>query len=240
MRKYLFFTIVCLVTGLVVIPFGAFAAAKIKISQVTPKVVQQNDIKMLSIKGSGFQKGAELDLGEGITVLSANIVNKKIKAQITADLDAPIGKRDVVITNPDGGKGQKKRGLLVKKCTENCEDFEPFEGNPIPIHDKNSSQYRTDCTNAACHRNKLKETSLDSSIMTFHVLKVLDPQFSKYFGKTNDKKCVYCHKNTDLVEYSAGSLRKNVDTSICYYCHIKGGVGKEFYKISFKGGINGH
>jgi len=230
MRKYLFFTVVCLVTGLVVIPLGAFAAAKIKLSQITPKIVRQNDIKILSIKGSGFQKGAGLDLGEGITVLSANIADKKIKAQITADLDAPIGKRDVVITNPDGGKGQKKRGLLVKKCTENCEDFGPFEGNPIPIHDKNSSQYRTDCTNAACHRNKLKETSLDSSIMTFHVLKVLDPQFSKYFGKTNDKKCLYCHKNTDLLEYSAGSLRKNVDVSICYNCHTKGSLGNEFYK----------
>jgi len=230
MRKYLFFTVVCLVTGLVVIPLGAFAAAKIKLSQITPKIVRQNDIKILSIKGSGFQKGAGLDLGEGITVLSANIADKKIKAQITADLDAPIGKRDVVITNPDGGKGQKKRGLLVKKCTENCEDFGPFEGNPIPIHDKNSSQYRTDCTNAACHRNKLKETSLDSSIMTFHVLKVLDPQFSRFFGKTNDKKCLYCHKNTDLLEYSAGSLRKNVDVSICYNCHTKGSLGNEFYK----------
>ena len=127
MRKYLLFTIICLATGLVVTPFNTFAAAKIKISQVTPKVVKQNDIKILSIKGSGFQKGAELDLGEGITVLSANITNKKIKAQITADLDAPIGKRDVVITNPDGEKGQKKRGLLVKKCTENCEDFGPLK-----------------------------------------------------------------------------------------------------------------
>ena len=230
MRKYLFFTIVCLVTGLVVIPFNTFAAAKIKISQVTPKIVKQSDIRILSIKGSGFQKGAGLDLGEGITVLSADITNKKIKAQITVDLDASRGKRDVVITNPDGKKGQKKRGLQVKKCTENCEEQEPFEGNPIPIHDKNSDQYRNDCTNAACHRNKLKETSLDSSIMTFHVLKVLDPQFSKYFGKTNDKKCVYCHKDTDLVEYSAGNLRKNVDVSICYYCHTKGSIGKEFYK----------
>ena len=229
MRKYLFF-IICLVPGLVVTPLNTFAAAKIKILQVTPKVVRQNDIKILSIKGSGFQKGAGLDLGEGITVLSANITNRKIKAQITVNPDASISKRDVVITNPDGEKGQKKRGLLVKKCTENCEDFGPFEGNPIPIHDKNSDQYRSDCTNAACHRNKLKETSLDSSIMTFHVLKVLDPQFSKYFGKTTDKKCVYCHKDTDLIAYSAGNLRKNVDVSICYNCHTKGSIGKEFYK----------
>ena len=229
MRKYLFF-IICLSPGLAVTPLNTFAAAKIKISQVTPKIVKQNDIKMISIKGAGFQKGAELDLGDGITVLSANITNRKIKAQITVDPDASISKRDVVITNPDGGKGQKKRGLLVKKCTENCEDFGPFEGNPIPIHDKNSDQYRSDCTNAACHRNKLKETSLDSSIMTFHVLKVLDPQFSKYFGKTTDKKCVYCHKDTDLIAYSAGNLRKNVDVSICYNCHTKGSIGKEFYK----------
>lgn len=231
MRKCLFFTIVCLVTGLVVIPFGALAAAKIKLSHITPKIVRQNDIKILSIKGSGFQKGAGLDLGEGITVLSANITTRKIKAQITVDLDASIGKREVIVTNPDGRKGQEKKGLQVKKCTENCEDFEPFEGNPIPIHDKNSDQYRSDCTNAACHRNKLKETSLDSSIMTFHVLKVLDPQFSRFFGKTTDKKCLYCHKNTDLAEYSAGNLRKNVDVSICYICHTKGSIGKEFYKI---------
>ena len=66
MRKYLLFTIVCLVTGLVVIPFGAFADAKIKLSQITPKIVRQNDIKILSIKGSGFQKGAGLDLGKGL------------------------------------------------------------------------------------------------------------------------------------------------------------------------------
>lgn len=229
MRKYLFFSI-CLVTGLVVIPFGALADVKIKLSHITPKIVRQNDIKIISIKGSGFQKGAGIDLGKGITVLSANITTRKIKAQITVDLDASTGKRDVVITNPDGGKGQKKRGLLVKKCTENCEELKLFEGNPISIHDKNSSQYRTDCTNAACHRNKIKETSLDSSIMTFHVLKVLDPQFSKYFGKTNDKKCLYCHKGTDLAEYSAGNLRKNVDVSICYICHTKGSLGKEFYK----------
>jgi len=229
MRKYLFFTIVCLVTGLVVIPFGAFADAKIKLSQITPRIVRQNDIKILSIKGSGFQKGAGLDLGEGITVLSADITNKKIKAHITVDLVASTGKRNVVVTNPSGEKGQKKRGLLVKKCTENCEELKPFEGNPIPVHDKNSSQYRTDCTNAACHRNKLKETSLDSSIMTFHVLKVLDPNLSKFFGKTTDKKCLYCHKGTDLVEYSAGNLRKNVNVSTCYYCHMKGSIGKEFY-----------
>src|SRR3990172_3694149 len=187
MRKYLFFTIVCLVTGLVVIPFGAFADAKIKLSQITPRIVRQNDIKILSIKGSGFQKGAGLDLGEGITVLSADITNKKIKAHITVDLVASTGKRNVVVTNPSGEKGQKKRGLQVKKCAENCEELKPFEGNPIPVHDKNSIQY------------------------------------------TTDKKCLYCHKGTDLVEYSAGNLRKNVNVSTCYYCHMKGSIGKEFY-----------
>src|SRR4030067_3616992 len=82
MRKYLFF-IICLAPGLVVTPLNTFAAAKIKISQVTPKIVKQNDIKMISIKGAGFQKGAGLDLGNGITVLSANITTRKIKAQIT-------------------------------------------------------------------------------------------------------------------------------------------------------------
>ena len=197
MRKYLFF-IICLAPGLVVIPFGAFADAKIKLSQITPRIVRQNDIKLLSIKGSGFQKGAGLDLEEGITVLSAEITHKKIKAHITVDLDASTGKRDVVITNPSGEKGQKKRGLQVRKCAENCEELKPFEGNSIPIHDKNSSQYRTDCTNAACHRNKLKETSLDSSIMTFHVLKVLDPNFSKFFGKTTDKNAYIAIKAQTL------------------------------------------
>ena len=230
MRKYLFFTILCLVTGLVVIPFNTFAAAEINISKVTPDVLRQNDITIITIKGEGFQEDAELDLGEGIIVLSTDITKKKIKAQITVDLDASLGKRTVVVTNPDGEKDEKKGGLRVKICKEDCQEPEPFEGNPIPIHDKNSSQYRTDCSSTSCHKSILKETSLDSSIMTFHVLKVLDPDISKYFGKTTDKKCLYCHKDTDLIEHSAGNIRRNVDVSICHYCHTKGNIGKEFYK----------
>lgn len=85
-----------------------------------------------------------------------------------------------------------------------------------------------------------KETGLDSSIMSFHALKVLDQDISKYFGKKTDKKCLYCHENTDLTEHSAGNLRRNVDVTLCYYCHAKGGIGKEFYKTDIKRGIDGN
>jgi hypothetical protein len=230
-KKFSFLPVtICLIPGFVVMPSGVFVVYGITISKVTPKVVRQNDITMITVKGKGFQEGAGLDLGEGITVLSADITNRKIKAQITVELDAPVGKRTVVVTNQDGEKGQKRGGLRAKKCKEDCEDFRTFEGNPIPIHDKNSNQYRTDCTNASCHKGLLKETSLDSSVMTFHIRKVLDPDISKYFGKTTNKKCLYCHENTDLIEHSVGNLRRNVDVLLCYYCHTKGIFGKEFYK----------
>lgn len=111
---------------------------------------------IIVIKGKGFQEGAEIDLGEGITALSADITNRKIKAQIAVELDAPVGKRTVVVTNQDGEKGQKRGGLRVKKCKEDCKDFRTFEGNPIPIHDKNSTQYRSDCTNSSCTRTSGK------------------------------------------------------------------------------------
>lgn len=222
--------IIYFVLGIVMTPFSTFAAPEINISKIIPKVVRQNDVAIITIKGTGFQEGAGLDLGEGITILSINITDKKIKSQITIDLDASLGKRTVVVINPDGEKGEKKRGLRIKKCKKDCQEQEPFEGNPIPIHDKNSRQYRTDCTNTACHKDILKETSLDSSIMPFHVLKVLDHDISKYFGKTTDKRCLTCHKNTDLLEHSAGNIRRNVDVSICHSCHTKGNIGKEFYK----------
>ena len=67
--------------------------------------------------------------------------------------------------------------------------------------------------------------------MTFHVLKVLDPNFSRSLVRQLIKNAYAAIKGTDLVEYSAGNLRKNVDILSCYYCHTKGSLGKEFYKI---------
>jgi len=227
MKKFCF-VIVWLVIGLLAIPLSSFATTGVKITGVVPGSLRQNDAKIVTIKGKGFLAGAQVDLGEGITVNTTEIISsKQIKLQVTVDLTTKTGKRTVTVTNPDGKKGVKKNAIRVKKCIKDCEVVEPFSGNPIPIHDKNSSSYRTDCTNASCHRGILKETSLDSSINTFHVLKM---KLSVISGKTNDAKCLYCHKNTDMVEHSAGSLRKNVDVAICYSCHLPGGIGKEFYK----------
>ncbi|OGL40398.1 MAG: hypothetical protein A3C43_05585 [Candidatus Schekmanbacteria bacterium RIFCSPHIGHO2_02_FULL_38_11] len=228
MRKFRFL-ILFIMIGVFIIPISAFAAiSKIKVTAIVPKLIKQNDTKTITIKGSGFKQNAEVNLGQGITVLSTTVKSREIKVQVEVALDAKIGYRTIIVENTNGKKAKKLKGLKVQKCINDCEEPVPFTGNPIPIHDKNSSQYRTDCTNASCHKGILKETSLNSSIDTFHVLKIL--KLSIIPGKTNDAKCLYCHKNTDIVERSAGSLRKNVDVAICYPCHAPGSIGKEFYK----------
>lgn len=233
MKKYRFLMVFLIIGGLI-IPFNTLAAnkkKKIKIFKVIPKVVRQNDTKTLKIKGKRFLEAAKVDLGEGITVTTIRVTNKKIKGKAVVDLDAKIGKRTVVVTNPDGKKGKKKRALKVKKCKKDCEAMNPVEGDVIALHDKNSQKYNSDCLNVQCHKGILKETSLDSSIKTAH-LKMLPfvPGYSATTGVTNED-CSYCHnKGVDIISHSAGNLRRDVDVMKCVACHGPSGPGKQFYQ----------
>jgi len=205
--------ILFLILGVLSVPCVTFAASNIAIFRISPILLRQNDETTITIKGTGFKEGATIDMGAGIKVLATSIASNLISVQVAVDSEAKIGFRKVVVTNTDGEKALRLIGLLVLRCKNDCQ----FKGNVIPVHDKNSSAYRTDCTSTACHKGILSETSLDNSTATFHVLKV--KKLKVIPGKTDDEKCLYCHKDTDLVEYSAGNLRRNVAISLCTACH---------------------
>jgi cytochrome c5 len=84
--------------------------------------------------------------------------------------------------------------------------------NIFAQHDRTSPQYNKNCT--ACHAEILTEQSLDPSIRSAHVVKLsITP------GEDNDIKCAWCHRSVDLVQGSAGNLRRQVDVALCSLCH---------------------
>lgn len=85
--------------------------------------------------------------------------------------------------------------------------------NIIAIHDSSSGEYNKRCNE--CHAGILSEQSLDAKIEPAHVA-----MFDFAPGRPgDDKQCIWCHRTVDLVQGSAGSLRKQVDATLCAMCH---------------------
>lgn len=104
------------------------------------------------------------------------------------------------------------------------EAFSPTSTNVIAIHKSTSPQYRIDCL--TCHSDILTQTTLSSSVPDVH--SAMMPYTP---GATNNDKCVYCHTNTDVEQYSAGNLWRNVDVRQCDRCHgPKGPSTKQYYQ----------
>jgi hypothetical protein len=102
--------------------------------------------------------------------------------------------------------------------------------NLIAIHDSNSDKYNKKCSE--CHADILSEQSLNAELKTAHVT-----MFDFAPGKPgHDKQCIWCHRTVDLVEGSAGNLRKQVDATLCALCHGPferngpSGMVKQFYQ----------
>jgi hypothetical protein len=102
--------------------------------------------------------------------------------------------------------------------------------NLIAIHDSSSSQYNKKCNE--CHADIRNAQSLDPSIPNVHVA-----MFDFAAGKPgDDKQCIWCHRTVDLVQGSAGNIRKQVDATICAMCHGPfdrngpSGTVKQFYQ----------
>jgi len=93
------------------------------------------------------------------------------------------------------------------------EEIDPRK-NIIAIHDNSSDEYNKKCSE--CHADIPKAQSLNLSIaLAAHVA-----MFDFAPGKPgDDKQCVWCHQTVDLVEGSAGNLRKQVDATLCAMCH---------------------
>ena len=86
--------------------------------------------------------------------------------------------------------------------------------NIIAIHDVSSKQYNKNCLE--CHADIPNAKSLDPSIAPAAHVAMFD--FAP--GKPgDDKQCIWCHQTVDLVQGSAGSLRKQVDATLCAMCH---------------------
>ena len=92
------------------------------------------------------------------------------------------------------------------------EEIDPRK-NIIAIHDSSSEKYKKKCSE--CHAGILSEQSLDAEIEPAHVA-----MFDFAPGKAgDDKQCIWCHRTVDLVQGSAGNLRKQVDATLCTLCH---------------------
>ncbi len=86
--------------------------------------------------------------------------------------------------------------------------------NIIAIHDSSSEKYKKKCSE--CHADIAKAQSLEPSIAPAAHVAMFD--FAP--GKPgDDKQCIWCHRTVDLVQGSAGNLRKQVDATLCTLCH---------------------
>lgn len=93
--------------------------------------------------------------------------------------------------------------------------------NTYALHDSSSDQYRDDCL--SCHSEVLTEESLDSSIPSAHTAMLAETP-----GGDTQSKCVYCHTSVDLLQHSAGNIRRQVSVETCDLCHGPGGTADEF------------
>ncbi len=106
-----------------------------------------------------------------------------------------------------------------------ADDFDPKK-NIIAIHDSSSGEYKKNCSE--CHADIRNAQSLQPSIPNVHVA-----MFDFAPGKPgDDKQCIWCHKTVDLVQGSAGNLRKQVDATLCTMCHGPAGPGKPFHQVN--------
>ncbi|GAX60329.1 hypothetical protein SCALIN_C10_0089 [Candidatus Scalindua japonica] len=148
---------------------------------------------------------------------------------------SPISEPDVpckVLAEVEGMKVSKD----VKNAPITCSDGGGNDGgngddkNLISLHDRNSPQYDKNCT--SCHVAILVEESLVPSILTAHTSMLLETP-----GEKDNEKCGWCHRNVDLVQGSAGNLRKQVKADLCAVCHGDDfGEAKRYYQTSITDG----
>jgi cytochrome c553 len=97
------------------------------------------------------------------------------------------------------------------------------EKNIIAIHDSSSRQYNKECI--SCHADIPSAQSLDPSIPNVHVAMI---PFTP--GEKDEETCIVCHRTVDLVQGSAGNIRKQVKATLCAMCHGPSGPAKQFYQ----------
>jgi len=107
---------------------------------VKPDRAFQGDELSVTIFGSNFQKGATVAFSnEGIKVGVVEFIsNSELQAQIAIASTAPIGARDVTVTNPDGNQGTGK-GLfrvdapVVPPSVEKVDPDHAIQGEQLSV-----------------------------------------------------------------------------------------------------------
>ena len=68
----------------------------------------------VTVTGTKFQSGATLSVGPGVTVTGVAVPSQtQLTATLQIAVDAPVGARDVVVTNPGGGSATLTGGFGV-------------------------------------------------------------------------------------------------------------------------------
>lgn len=98
--------------------------------------------------------------------------------------------------------------------------------NLISLHDKNSPNYSKYCTNSNCHADILVQESLDPEIPTAHVSMMIN----NTPGHNEKTRCAWCHSAVNLMQKSAGNLRRHVDVNLCAVCHGPSNEEMQYYQ----------
>jgi len=101
------------------------------------------------------------------------------------------------------------------------------EWNLIAMHDASSDAYNSDCM--LCHGDMQCGTTLNASVPEIHVRMMKYILQATNATTITDTTCTYCHKTVDLINYSAGNIRRQVAAEVCDKCHGPNGPGKPLY-----------
>ena len=108
-------------------------------------------------------------------------------------------------------------------------DSSPLGGiNVVAVHDRSSQQYDDNCLD--CHAGVTTATSLAPGIEAAHPV-----MLSSTPGEDTEEKCVFCHRSVDLMQFSAGNLRRQVDVNLCSVCHGPSASSRQLYQTGFSG-----
>jgi hypothetical protein len=191
-----------------------------------------DDDEKLKVKGRDAPSSAMVEIFDSVT----GIVMDTVKAEDDGDFKSEI--EDITGGEVPCMLQARANGLLsgtadVEGAPGDCGGGGGGGGNDknlISLHDKNSPQYDKNCTN--CHVAILIEESLDPSILTAHTSMLFETP-----GEKDNEKCGWCHRTVDLVQGSAGNLRKQVKADLCAVCHGDDfGEAKRYYQTSITDG----
>ena len=74
------------------------------VTGASPSGGEQGTTVPVTVTGTKFQSGATLSVGPGVTVTGVAVPSQtQLTATLQIAVDAPVGARDVVVTNPGGG-----------------------------------------------------------------------------------------------------------------------------------------